>query len=103
MISERTVSIYAEIINVNAYDQPGVEAGKKAASEMLLLKESIFNFLEDGKPRSIQDIYEKTNAKSKEYIYIILRHIITNSSEYTKEGSWSNPEALIVRHINKYI
>ena len=29
---ERAVGLYAELINVNAYDQPGVEAGKKAAT-----------------------------------------------------------------------
>lgn len=32
---ERAVGFYASLINVNAYHQPGVEAGKKAASEFL--------------------------------------------------------------------
>jgi glucose-6-phosphate isomerase len=32
---ERTVGIYAELINVNAYHQPGVEAGKKGAKAAL--------------------------------------------------------------------
>ena len=32
---ERAVGIYAELIDVNAYDQPGVEAGKKAAKGAL--------------------------------------------------------------------
>ena len=30
---ERAVGLYAELVNVNAYHQPGVEAGKKAATE----------------------------------------------------------------------
>jgi len=34
---ERAVSFYASLINVNAYHQPGVEAGKKAAGEFLTL------------------------------------------------------------------
>ena len=32
---ERAVGIYAELVDVNAYDQPGVEAGKKAAKGAL--------------------------------------------------------------------
>lgn len=32
---ERAVSLYASLVNINAYHQPGVEAGKKAASEFL--------------------------------------------------------------------
>lgn len=32
---ERAVSFYATLINVNAYHQPGVEAGKKAATDFL--------------------------------------------------------------------
>lgn len=35
---ERTVGLYAHRVNINAYDQPGVEAGKKAAQEMLDVK-----------------------------------------------------------------
>lgn len=32
---ERAVGIYAELLDLNAYHQPGVEAGKKAASQVL--------------------------------------------------------------------
>jgi glucose-6-phosphate isomerase len=32
---ERAVGLYAELVDVNAYDQPGVEAGKKAAKGAL--------------------------------------------------------------------
>ncbi len=38
---ERAVGLYAELIDVNAYHQPGVEAGKKAASEVLALQARI--------------------------------------------------------------
>jgi glucose-6-phosphate isomerase len=36
-IFERAVGLYAELIDVNAYHQPGVEAGKKAAGRTLSL------------------------------------------------------------------
>jgi glucose-6-phosphate isomerase len=32
------VGLYAGIIGINAYDQPGVEAGKKAAASVLALQ-----------------------------------------------------------------
>jgi glucose-6-phosphate isomerase len=32
---ERAVGFYASLVNINAYHQPGVEAGKKAATEFL--------------------------------------------------------------------
>lgn len=34
---ERAVGLYAALIDVNAYDQPGVEAGKRAAAEVVAL------------------------------------------------------------------
>ena len=40
---ERAVGFYAERLNINAYDQPGVEAGKRAAAEMLSLRARLFN------------------------------------------------------------
>jgi glucose-6-phosphate isomerase len=42
---ERAVGIYGEFINVNAYDQPGVEAGKRAADQFLALKAEAEGFL----------------------------------------------------------
>jgi glucose-6-phosphate isomerase len=35
---ERVVGFYASLININAYHQPGVEAGKKAAGSVIALK-----------------------------------------------------------------
>lgn len=35
---ERAVGLYAGLVNINAYDQPGVEAGKKAAARVLRLQ-----------------------------------------------------------------
>ncbi|MGV3663942.1 MAG: glucose-6-phosphate isomerase, partial [Prosthecobacter sp.] len=32
---ERAVGFYATLVNINAYHQPGVEAGKKAATDFL--------------------------------------------------------------------
>ena len=37
---ERAVGLYASLVRINAYHQPGVEAGKKAASAVLALQRS---------------------------------------------------------------
>jgi glucose-6-phosphate isomerase len=38
---ERVVGFYASLVNVNAYDQPGVEAGKKAATGVIALQQKL--------------------------------------------------------------
>jgi glucose-6-phosphate isomerase len=43
---ERAVGLYASLININAYHQPGVEAGKKAAARVLDLQRSLLAELE---------------------------------------------------------
>jgi glucose-6-phosphate isomerase len=35
---ERAVGLYANLLGINAYHQPGVEAGEKAASETLKIR-----------------------------------------------------------------
>ncbi len=42
---ERAVGYYASLIHINAYHQPGVEAGKKAAKSVLELNGKIIEFL----------------------------------------------------------
>ncbi|NET36157.1 MAG: glucose-6-phosphate isomerase, partial [Cyanothece sp. SIO1E1] len=38
---ERAVGFYATLVNINAYHQPGVEAGKKAAASILSLQKQV--------------------------------------------------------------
>lgn len=57
---ERAVGLYAELIDVNAYHQPGVEAGKRAAKDAL----SVLARLEarlDEQPRSAEDLAGDTD------------------------------------------
>src|SRR5690606_13648559 len=42
---ERAVGLYASLIGINAYHQPGVEAGKKAAAAFLGTKKRLAAFL----------------------------------------------------------
>jgi glucose-6-phosphate isomerase len=42
---ERTVGLYAALVNINAYHQPGVEAGKKAAGAVIALQKKVKGYL----------------------------------------------------------
>lgn len=51
---ERAVGLYAELININAYHQPGVEAGKRAAKQTLIALQAIRDALSDNpEPASV--------------------------------------------------
>ncbi len=45
---ERAVGFYGSLININAYHQPGVEAGKKAATRLLKLQSQVREKLSTG-------------------------------------------------------
>ena len=93
---ERAVSLYAELINVNAYNQPGVEAGKKAATSIINLQKEIQELLEDGEERTVSQINDALSTDSTESIYLILRKLSENSDHYLINGNQSNPDQLII-------
>jgi glucose-6-phosphate isomerase len=94
---ERSVSLYGELVDVNAYHQPGVEAGKKAASEVLALQQRLLQALEDGQERSLAALREQLDLPSPESAYWILRHLCANDPGLHVSGHWGDPEALRIR------
>ena len=44
---ERTVAVYAEFININAFHQPGVQAYKLAAKDALELRRTVLEYLKN--------------------------------------------------------
>ncbi|MFO0601028.1 MAG: glucose-6-phosphate isomerase [Myxococcaceae bacterium] len=73
---ERAVGFYATLININAYHQPGVEAGKKAAESVLALQRKVLSAL-DATPRSVEQIAEVLSADA-ETVFQVLRHLAAN-------------------------
>jgi glucose-6-phosphate isomerase len=61
---ERAVGYYATLVNVNAYHQPGVEAGKKAAQSIIEIQRHILAVIsEEGRTNlSLVQIYEEVRA-----------------------------------------
>ncbi|HBE19318.1 MAG TPA: glucose-6-phosphate isomerase [Cyanobacteria bacterium UBA11367] len=95
---ERAVGFYASLVNINAYHQPGVEAGKKAAAAILDLQtRSLLVLREAGKPMSVSELAEKLGASHQvEAIYKIMRHLHANQRGVVLEGNLAQPSSLMV-------
>lgn len=77
---DRTVGLYASLIGINAYHQPGVEAGKKAASSILAVKAKIMSAL-SSKELTVDEIAREINLENeKEIVFKLLIHLASNPS-----------------------
>lgn len=76
---ERAVGFYGSLVNINAYDQPGVEAGKKAASKLLLLQKQVRKGLR-GEGRTAEQIARAIDAEPED-VFHLLRHLASNDSQ----------------------
>jgi glucose-6-phosphate isomerase len=79
---ERTVGLYASLVNINAYHQPGVEAGKKAAGTIIALQKSVVGLLKkkQGTGLTAMEIATELGATDQaESVYAILRHLAANA------------------------
>jgi glucose-6-phosphate isomerase len=94
---ERAVGLYASLVHINAYHQPGVEAGKKAAASVLALQIQVVDSLKRaGQPLSLEQLAAKVGATDQiETIYKILRHLDANGRGITLQGDRSRPASLV--------
>lgn len=74
---ERAVGFYASLVNINAYHQPGVEAGKKAATRVLELQGRVKKVLAESPEDTPEEIARKLGA-DEEDVFHILRHLRAN-------------------------
>ena len=91
---ERAVGLYASLININAYHQPGVEAGKRAAGNVIAIQNSITRFLSNnhGKFFSVPEIGEAIQSNQDlELIFKICEHLQSNPNHKIKKLSDANP------------
>jgi glucose-6-phosphate isomerase len=77
---ERTVGLYASLVNVNAYHQPGVEAGKKAAEAVLDVQAKVMAALRaaPGRELTLDEIAAAAGDADVETVFCILRHLAAN-------------------------
>lgn len=76
---ERSVGFYASIVNINAYHQPGVEAGKRAAGELLALQAKVIDALRaKSEPASAAELAKELSA-DESTVWRILRRLSANA------------------------
>jgi glucose-6-phosphate isomerase len=78
---ERAVGLYAFLLNINAYHQPGVEAGKKAAGDVLKRQAAILAFLRAAAGRGFtaeEVAVGIADPSGTEDIFKILLHLSAN-------------------------
>jgi glucose-6-phosphate isomerase len=74
---ERAVGFYASLVHINAYHQPGVEAGKQAAASILNLQKKLLSAL-TAAPQSAEELASAAGGASAETVALILEHLAAN-------------------------
>ncbi len=90
---ERAVGFYASLVNINAYHQPGVEAGKKASGNVLTIQRQIIAFLKSNLNQnfSSQEIAKNINKEDEiETVFKICEHLSANKSRKIKKKKSAN-------------
>jgi glucose-6-phosphate isomerase len=75
---ERAVGLYASLVNINAYHQPGVEAGKKAAADVLALQRALQGALTDEASSAEAVAARAGRPEEAELAYKVLEHLAAN-------------------------
>ncbi|MBI1373035.1 MAG: glucose-6-phosphate isomerase [Phycisphaera sp.] len=84
---ERAVGFYASLVGINAYHQPGVEAGKKAAAAVLDLQAKVVAQLMKSGVQTVEQIAEAIGAADDvETVYHVLEHMVANGRANAARG-----------------
>jgi glucose-6-phosphate isomerase len=75
---ERAVGYYASLVHINAYHQPGVEAGKKAAAAVLALQRKVVGALSSTPQTASQLAAAAGASEGTEAVYLVLEHLAAN-------------------------
>jgi glucose-6-phosphate isomerase len=84
---ERAVGLYALLVNVNAYHQPGVEAGKKMAGAIIKLQHEALSLVHSNPGRSftVEEVAAAIKAEEQvESLFKILEHSSMNADHRVK-------------------
>jgi glucose-6-phosphate isomerase len=88
---ERAVGFYGSLVDVNAYHQPGVEAGKKAATRILQLQPKILAQLSTS-GTTADAIAGKIEADPEDVYHALLHLAANDSSIKTSDGAPGSEE-----------
>ena len=84
---ERAVGLYASLIGINAYHQPGVEAGKKAAGQILALSERVQDAL--GQHAQPLDVVAEAVSGDRIEVWYLLQRLAHTGRAVEGPDGWS--------------
>jgi glucose-6-phosphate isomerase len=99
---ERAVGLYASLVGVNAYHQPGVEAGKKAAASVLALQARILAALSARGAAGATAEALAADAGAPEDVetaFKILEHLAANPSRGVARAPGATPFDAVYRRV----
>jgi glucose-6-phosphate isomerase len=98
---ERAVGLYAELVNINAYHQPGVEAGKKAAASVLDLQSRLVAHLKQvDEPQTAEQVAAAIGTPDQtEWVYKLLQHLAANIGRGIDHVDGDTPETATFREV----
>ncbi|XXF77616.1 glucose-6-phosphate isomerase [Myxococcaceae bacterium GXIMD 01537] len=91
---ERAVGLYASLVHINAYHQPGVEAGKKAAGAVLELQLKLLARLRahKGPARTAEELAQAVGAPEEvETVFKVLEHLSANPDHGVRRTAGPTP------------
>lgn len=80
---ERTVTFYASLVNINAYHQPGVEAGKLAATEFLDMLNEVRGHLTADR-RSAMDVATAISCDPEDVFHALVHLSANGEATHTR-------------------
>jgi glucose-6-phosphate isomerase len=98
---ERAVGLYASLVKINAYHQPGVEAGKKAAASVLDLQRNVMEQLRrrGDEGATCDQLAELVEARDRvETVFKILEHLAANPGRGIVRVPGSTPFDAVYRY-----
>ncbi len=86
---ERAVGFYATFVNINAYHQPGVEAGKKAAQAVITLQGKVLTGLKSAKEGTTAEKLADAIGEGGEVetVFKTLEHLVANGRARKTKGA----------------
>lgn len=92
---ERAVGFYGSLVKINAYHQPGVEAGKKAATKVIDLQKKVQEAL-GAEAWTAEELAGKLGADPED-VYHVLTHLAANDPAFSRADGGAPSEAAFAR------
>jgi glucose-6-phosphate isomerase len=91
---ERAVGFYASLVGINAYHQPGVESGKKAAGRILQLQREVLAFLKSNRKcafTATEIAAAMSEPGQAEHVFKIVERLSANAGRGVRKQAGKTP------------